>query len=163
MGDSMAFVTGGYSVSMVVIDRQNDSITLNFDLRGATEAAAETGITAILSALDGVSSVNVASYTLRKRTFEDALAIPAVGDNSVKARISARKTDGYQATYDIPAPLEAIFVGATGANNNIVDVADAAVQAYNNLFKVAGVAYISDGEDLAATDAIGGKRTTNGR
>lgn len=159
----MAFVTSGYKVSISVIDRQNDPITLNYNLRAATEAAAEASIAAILAALGNVSSVNVSSYVLRKRTFEDALAVPAVGDNSVKARVQARKTDGYITTFDIPAPLEAIFVGATGANNNIVDVADGAVQAYVDLFKAAGEAFISDGQDLAATDAVGGQRVTVSR
>lgn len=156
----MAIQDDGWFMNLSVIDRQNDDITLRFDLRAADHAAASAAAGTILAALDGVSSVNVLGYNLLNRFFEDAPSVPAIGDASVKARIKARKTDGYATTFDIPSPQEAIFVGATGANNNIVDVADAAVQAYVDLFKAAGVAFISDGEDLAATDAIGGQRVT---
>lgn len=159
----MAITDGGFFMTLTVIDRQNDAITLKYGLRAADAAAAAAAATAILAALDGCSSVNVLGYNLLHRFYENAPSVPAVGDNSVKARIKARKTDGYATTFDIPAPVEAIFVGATGANNNIVDVADPLVQAYVDLFKAAGVAFISDGEDLAATDAIGGQRVTVGR
>ena len=159
----MAIVAGGFFLNVTVIDRQNDSITLSYELQSADYATALVDAATILAALDGVSSANVAGYNILSRFFEDALTVPAVGDNSIKGRISARKTDGYAATIDIPAPLEAIFVGATGANNNIVDLADPAVSAYVDLFKAGAEAFVSDGEVFGAGEGIKGQRVTVGR
>jgi len=149
----MAFVVdgngSGYVANLRVMDRGEEKATMTYELRAATEAAALTAITTIITNLNAVSTLEVLGYNLLKRFINDAIIIPSEGQLQEKARVAFRIANSadYE-TFDIPAPKDTIFLGVNGANSEIVDVADAALVAYGDMFKAAGVAFISDGEDL---------------
>lgn len=149
----MAYVVAGngsgYFLTMTVQDRNLDTSTLTYELRGADEAAALTEVSTILAAFDAVSQAVVIGYNVQKRFWNDSIGIPAAGEVQVKARVSYQLKDSPEKeTFDIPAPKETIFYALTGKLNKVLDVSNAAVIAYADLFRSAGVAFISDGESL---------------
>jgi hypothetical protein len=155
----MALVDQGYEVSVMLQDLQGDTITKTYELQAATEALALTAIGTILTALDINSNCAILGYNLLRKTRESAPAF-GTGDGSVKARLSARKTNGEVASVDIPAPVESIFTAASGPGNNIVDMTNVNIIAYLDLFESGNQAFISDGEFLADASGIDGQRVT---
>jgi len=149
----MAYVPAGngsgYFVTMTVQDRNLDTATLTFELRATSMVDANADTDTIIAAFDAVSQAVVISYNVQQRFWNDSMGIPASGEVQVKARVSYQLKDSPEKeTFDIPAPKEEIFYALTGKLNKVLDVADLAVIAYANLFRDAGVAYISDGESL---------------
>lgn len=149
----MAFVTAGngngFFLTVSVIDRNGDDATLSYELRSADYATALADALIIIARLGAVSQVEVVGYSVATRYVEDAIVQPASGEMQIKARLAVRLADGQgNATLDIPAPMEEIFMTLAGKGNNIVDVTDADVLNYVALFSAAGKAYISDGESV---------------
>jgi len=149
----MAYVAAGngsgYFLTMTVQDRNLDTSTLTYELRAADEAAALTAVATIIAAFDAVSQAVVIGYNVQKRFWNDSIGIPTAGEVQVKARVSYQLKDSPEKeTFDIPAPKETIFYALTGKLNKVLDVADDDVIAYADLFRSAGVAFISDGESL---------------
>lgn len=149
----MAFVTSGhgsgYWMTMTVVDRNLDKSTLEYELRGADEAAALAEATTIVAAFIGVSDANVSNYSVGLRLWNDALTTPSVGELQIKARIAYRiEGTPKRETLDIPSPKEVIFMQLTGPDNKKVNISWPQVVTYTNIFKSAGQAFISDGENL---------------
>lgn len=156
----MALVADGFVMTVTIQDTQGDTVTKRYALRAADAATAETDGVTIRTALAAVTECQIIGYTIGEQYIENAPAFPADADNSIKARISWRKTNARAASFDIPSPIEGIFVGATGQANNQVDMTDAAVLAYAALFYSTGQAYISDDEDLAVGGGLDGQRVS---
>lgn len=150
----------GFFLTVTTRDNGNNRSTLEYALRSADFATAQTDAATILGALGGVSGMAVQSTSLSLREFEDAFAFPASGvEAEIKARISfSLAGQPNTETLDIPAPVAAIFVATSGDSANTVDILDAAVASYMDLFKSTGVAFISDGEDL--DQALRGRRVS---
>lgn len=149
----MAYVVAGngsgYFLTMTVQDRNLDTSTLTYELRAADEDEAITETATIISAFDGVSQAVVTGYHIQLRYWNDSIGTPSAGELQIKARVSFQLKDSPEKeTFDIPAPKETIFYALTGTENKKVNVGSAAVIAYADLFRAAGVAFISDGESL---------------
>lgn len=158
----MAFVTDGFDLSICVVDTQLQDYRMNFKLRATDYATAVTQTATILAALGTVSGTVVKSYKIGATAVEDALVAPTGVDAQVVAEVSyaiVGKVRG--GTFSIPGPLEAVFVGPSGAPNAQVDLTNTDVIAYAQLFQDTGVAYISDGDDLAFMKS--GRRTVGKR
>lgn len=149
----MAFVNigngTGWKATVQIMDRGEEKASLLVELRSATHAAAVTDIQAWIIAFYQVSQCEVLGFNLMQGFVNDAIIIPADGQLQEKARIAFRLegTSEYE-TLDIPAPKDTVFLDVNGANSEIVDVNDASVLAYTNLYKSTGIAFISDGEAL---------------
>ena len=147
----MALVTKGHAsgfwLTVSLTDTQRDVSTKTYELTSADYATAVTDTATILAALGNMSKSVISGYAISIRYEEDAFAYPALADNAIKARLSFQLTDRIdQETHDIPAPKDEIFVAPAGPNNKVVDITDAAVIAYAQLFQAGGEALISDGE-----------------
>jgi hypothetical protein len=156
----MALVADGFAMTVTLQDTQGDTVTKRYALRGADAAAAAADGVAIRTALAAVSESQIIGYSVGEVFIENAPAFPADADNSIKARVSWRKTNARAASFDIPSPVEGIFVGTTGQANNTVDMTDAALLAYAALFYSTGNAFISDDEDLAVGGGLDGQRVS---
>lgn len=139
----------GYFMTVTIIDRNEDSATLTYELRSADETAALADASTILTNLSNVSQARIIGYNVQKRFYNDTPTIPTAGELQVKARIAFKIADSrdYE-TLDIPAPEEAIFLTLTGKGNKIVNTTNVALNNYLNVFKAGGQAFISDGESL---------------
>lgn len=149
----------GYFLSLSLTDTQGDVSTLRFELRGADFATASTNATAVIAGITGVTQSIVSSVAISFVRDEDTFVFPTGADNGVRARMTFQLANSVEkATLDIPAPENNIFTAPFGPNNNVVDLTNAEVIAYAQLFQVGGASYISDGED--SDFVLRGKRTT---
>lgn len=146
----MALVGTGYELSVTLADRGLNQVTKTYEMTATTAADAATDAATILAALNAVTDANIKGYRLSQVFAEDAFATPNDGEVENQALLIMR-LDGdpfKKATHFIPAPVDAIFVGAQGPNYNVLDNTDALVTAYVALFQSGGEAYISDGETV---------------
>lgn len=160
----MAFVSLGFRASFTLIDVGNDPTVKTYELRAASAAVAQTAAEDILPILEAVTNSKVGTYTVSQVFAEDAFIPPVVAGarNSMQALISVAIASNPLKTADlsIPAPVAAVFESTTGPNSDIVDSEAAIVIAYVDMFKAAGLAYISDGETVAANSQTRGIRRT---
>jgi hypothetical protein len=162
----MALVFSRYEGVIHLRDRGGNHAFKEYDLREATlHADALADLAAIVALLDPITNAAVQGYTVRTVYEEDAFAFPT-GDSQVEniARVVAL-IDGAEVgktvNIEIPAPVDGIFMGSAGKPYNIVDVGDSALFAYTDgvYATTGGLAYISDGETIADTNAlVSGKR-----
>ena len=149
----------GFFLSVSLTDSQDDVSTLRYELRGTDFTEALANKTAILTALAGVSGSVISSTSLSFVEDEASFSYPVNMDNGVRARNTFQLAGSTEkATLDIPAPLVTIFQNTVGSGANQVDITDAGVVAYAQLFQSGGAAFISDGEDSAFI--LRGRRTT---
>jgi len=145
----MALVSQGWWLSVTLADKGANQSTLTYQLRAADEIAAQAAATAIRAALNAITDSVEVAYAVSNRYEEETIVYPAAAENEDKASLTVLLTGGNKkANLKIPAPVIGIFQSATGPGANIVDIENALVVAYTDLFKLAGSAYISDGEDL---------------
>jgi|EndMetStandDraft_4_1072995.scaffolds.fasta_scaffold102740_3 hypothetical protein len=147
-------------------DRGGNHAFKEYDLREATTYAdALTDMAAIVALLVPITNARVQDYYVKTVISEDAFAFPT-GDSQVEnvARIVALLDSdevGKTVNIEVPAPVDGLFMGSAGKPYNIVDVGDSALFAYTDgvYATTGGLAYISDGETIADTNAlVSGKR-----
>ncbi|AXH77632.1 MAG: hypothetical protein [Caudoviricetes sp.] len=139
----------GYFLTVTLQDRNMDYATLTYELRATNDIEAEAERAAIFTALGDVSQGVIVGYALSERYVNDSIGIPAAGEVEVKARVSYQMKDSFhKGTFDIPAPKETIFVATTGKGNKVLDITNADVIAYADVFRAAGVSYIGGGNSL---------------
>jgi len=163
----MALVAGRFQVSYDMIDGTGKITVLTRDLRAADFTEALAGAAAHLVLLQATSGDKCVGYRVGQQYAENALgSLPAVTYlNSVQASISAAILDQpfKFASLSIPAPVIAVFVGASGPNANVVDVNAPIVSNYLADFTEAGHCFISDGESLDPVFNASGERVTKYR
>lgn len=146
----MAFVSGGFYLSVTLMDSGANQTTKTYELQAADETEAAAAVTAILSALAGVTSAEITTYQWYEKMVENNVAYPSTGVQIEDMALLEFTIDGNptkKATHTIPAPNPSIFTAATGPGANVLDTADSAVVAYEALFVPStGSAFISDGE-----------------
>lgn len=150
----MALVAQGFTGYITVADNGNDRSTKSYNLRADTYNEAVTAMSTIVTALGNVSDSAIVGYGVTHVYAEDAFTVPtsAAVQNEMQALLSV-SIDGQplkSATITIPAPKAGLFVATSGSGANTIDTTDAAVNAYVDLFKATGEAYVSDTEDAGA-------------
>lgn len=141
--------SGGFFLTLSLIDKQEDQTTKEYELNAADYAAAVAARANIIAAFEAMSDLEIVGVTMSERLDENAIVVPAVGSVSDKLTMSFR-LDGTseKAPHVLPAPKDAIMTAATGAGNNILDFGNADVLVYTGLFLSGGDAFISDGESV---------------
>jgi hypothetical protein len=159
----MGLVTNGWRLRVSLADNGANVTTKRYELTAADAATAATDVAAIIAALNAVTNAVIVTYAYGEEFAEETVVYPAAGiENEDKASITCLLTTGggKKGNLKIPAPVIGIFSSPTGTSANIVDVLDADLITYANLFGVAGEAYISDGEILDSMQS--GKRISAG-
>lgn len=154
-----------WALAVTLVDNGKNETTMRFQLQSAdaTEAAADA--TAIIAAIGGVSDCAIKSYQIEHRYVENALVLPASGveiQNQALITVVLASDPTKSGTLAIPGAKPGIFVGASGDNANIVDIADVAVIAYVDLFTATNEAFLSDGE-LGTLSYVGRRRHVKSR
>ncbi|MEE9580991.1 MAG: hypothetical protein V3V74_06735 [Nitrosomonadaceae bacterium] len=155
----MSLNTQGWFLAVTLVDNGAGSVTLQYKMRSADATEAATDAAAIIAALDAVTNAVIADYYIKHKYSESALTYPAAGiENKDKASITILLAgDGSKkANLKIPAPVIGLFTDTEGGGANVVDMSDAALVTYMDLFKSGQECYISDGEDLSK--GVSGKR-----
>lgn len=161
----MAFIGQGWKLDLTFVDTGGNISTRRFDLVQDDVDGDLTGVIAdvqtVVAAYIAASGAHVSKQTLSKTSVEDAFTLPAgnvnIEDNlQVSAKIFG--TPNKSAVFEIPAPIDTLFVGATGPAHNQADFGDATLSAVVDLYvNGTGVLQISDGETITTTN-IKGKR-----
>lgn len=123
--------------------------------------AFQTAATALMTLLDILTGGAFAGYKLSLQFVEDALALPASGVENENQAFFSGKIDGDptdSATQSIPAAAPAIFVTTSGPGANVVNMANATVVSWLNLFDANGPWTISDGEAWSPSTVKGKRR-----
>lgn len=154
----MALVSNGFVGYVTLIDSGGDSSTLSYQLVAADAAAAATAMGTILTALGAVTDAAVKSYSVAEVFVENALTFPLAGTHVENRAVVTVQIDGEplkKSTVVIPAPDVGIFVASVGPNSNVVDIADAALVSYIDIWRTTGaLAKLSDGETVQDVDGI---------
>lgn len=157
----MAKVYSQWNVTISFIDQGQQQISKTYQVRAdnaALIADVETTVSNLVSDLEAVTTAEVTGFTISKVFVEDSITVPTAAQNENTAQITV-DIDGNplkKALITIPAPAPAIFVAATGPNNNIVDATNTDVSNLVDNFRAGGTVFISDGED--ANVIVGGVR-----
>lgn len=164
----MAFVAAGNSsgffVTFIMIDRNEDVTTKEYELDAADFTIASGIATEMRGDLELVSDCEIIGQHISHRLVEDAVVVPSVGEAQVKARLVVRLDGGQgKATIDIPAPKESLFMALTGKANKVVDVNNVDLLDFLANFETgaAAPAFLSDGEKMAVGGLIEGRKVTS--
>lgn len=122
---------------------------LNYMLQSADYATAVTDAATIFAALQAVSDVNIQKARLSEIT-EYTVSLPSGVDTAIVATLSGKISGSTKSVVvRFPAPKDSLRLGTEGDEYNELDLSNAAVEAYWDLFNPASEAYISDGENTA--------------
>ena len=157
----MALVLDGYEARVTLIDTGANRSVKEYQLTATTFADALSDTQAIIALLDPLTTAVVEKYTVGPRFVEDAFAWPQNSQIENIMQLSALLATGIDktATIFIPSPVNTVWISTTGKGNNVVNIANADVLAYVNMYAAGGYATISDGENVAAAGALqSGKR-----
>jgi len=161
----MAFVAGNWFVSVTLQDEQGNKTVQTYDMDAASAAAAATAATAFTTAYAAITSADIVAYSVGQRYAEDSPTFPAGSHVEMKASVTvALSTPPKRGNLAIASPIAALFVNAgVGPSGNTVDVANAALTTFTNLFKSTATSplYLSDGETL--TNMLSGRRVFRNR
>lgn len=128
----------------VVIAGNGNKTNKKYNLQAVDYASAVTGKDAILAGLALVSDGVIQKTTLSEITpIASNYAASGVQVENL-ASLAIRTVADKPATATIPAPVDGLFLGASGDASNIVDVADADLQTY--FTALSAHTYVSDGE-----------------
>lgn len=156
----MALVSVGWEASITLFDKGSNSGTMQFELQAIDYTTAVASALAVVTALLAITNAVASNYRVTEIFGNDAFLLPVIGELENKASMTAQLAGAGEgkANAKVPAPIDGIFVGApgSGANYNVVDVADALLIAYETVFKSGESAYMSDGQVI--TSFVRGKR-----
>lgn len=156
----MALVSVGWECSITLFDKGSNSGTMQFELQAIDYTTAIASALAVVTALLAITNTVASNYRVTEVFGNDAFLLPVIGELENKASMTAQLAGAGEgkANLKVPGPIDGIFVGApgSGANYNVVDVADALLIAYETVFKTGESAYVSDGQVI--TSFVSGKR-----
>lgn len=145
-----AFLPGRWFTVINMQDNGGDETMKRFELNAADSTEATTIQTALLAAWNNVTDLKVVSYYTYQEEVSDVEALPASGverENVALLSFQIRDKPNKSATVSIPGAKPGIFVANSGAGAETVDMADAAVIAFRDLFiSDPPSVFLSDGE-----------------
>jgi len=157
----MALAFDHYKVIVNLVDSGGNVTTRTFQVDGADETEALTNGGAIVTRLAAITDASIRDYTVGIVLVEDAFALPSGSVNVEEAaEVTGTITDkpAKHAVVSIPAPKIGVFVGTSGPNRNIVDVADTDLNTFMNSFAPGAAGFLSDGETIDSSALVKGKR-----
>ncbi len=155
----MALASQGFQASIKLVDAGGNVATLRPDIVGADFATALANAQAVAAALAVISDALVAGLTVSQKFAEDTETYGAAGSEveNIAQIVTPLETAGKYATFKVPAPADAIFVGTVGPDRNKVDTANTDLLTYIGLFTdktgyttpgADAIALVSDGEKV---------------
>lgn len=151
----MALASVGWELTVTLVDQGGNTSNLRFDLVAADYTTASLDVVNdIIPAIDQGTDAALSSYRLIEK-FEDAAVDFGTGEAENVALITAKiaGAQGKYANIRIPAPVDAMFVAASGPDYNTVNPSANAASDWVDLYSAAvgAVCLISDGEQLEGT------------
>jgi hypothetical protein len=160
----MGLVSIGFVGSATVVDAGGNRSTLRFALTAEDLAGAATDMSTIVGRLVAVTEGLVQGYSVGQRYEDDTDVYGPEGsqiENQALVTALIDTSEFKTVSLRIPAPISGMFVDTVGPNANVIDQANAALQAYLSTFEDGGLATVSDGEvirDSAGSGNFTGRR-----
>jgi len=148
----MAWQSLGYEMTIVSVDNGDNQTVKKFDLVATDMATAEVDALVIIGFYEAVTNSGTVSYSIAHKRYNDSLSVPGGAESQVEAKALLVMRDSVNPlkrhSVRIASPDPTVFLASSGDGANIVDVNDAAVQAFCDMFTPGGSnkAYLSDGE-----------------
>lgn len=153
----MAIVTQGFKGSVKLVDAGGNVSILRPDVEGASFAAALTNLQSLVAAIDALTDALVAGYSLSEVYAEDTAQYGTGEVENIAEVVVPLETAGKYHTFKIPAPVAAMFVGASGPDYNKVNTSYAGLLTYIGLHTdktgygtpgADAISLVSDGEKV---------------
>lgn len=158
----MAFVAQDFELEVAFADNSGAKVTRRYGVvSGTTYADLNTGLAAIISTIAATTDDLIVSYAIRSIWANDTITLPASGvENENQALLTLKLFNDpmHSGILTIPGAKPGIFVGTSGPNANVVDMADSAVTAFVGLFEDGGLLTVSDGQSVVLTGGKGKRR-----
>jgi len=156
----MALARIGFQGNIKMVDGGGNVSYFRPALEGADAATALTNLQAIIAALDPMTDALIAGYSVSDVWAEDTEVYGAVSSEVENIAEVVCRLDAVEAkyhTFRVPAPVLPLFQGTVGPDANKVNIANANLVAFVELFtnktgyQVPGadaIATVSDGEKI---------------
>lgn len=156
----MAWAAGMFGVTVSYIDTGSNVVTREYMMDDTVTTSAEAGVAALAIIADIVPITDAAlpQYRVFQVFYEDALTLPANAqvENQASMTVQLDAVGNKKGNINVPAPKTAIFIGSSGPQNNIINMAANLVTNFLANFLSAGAFTTSDGEKI--TRGLDGKR-----
>lgn len=158
----MAMVGQRFGMTVSFMDSGANQVTREYFMKTgvATYDDAAAAAAAMFPLVNALTGATLPQYRVFQVFEDNAFVLPA--DAGVQVENQASLTmllagiGAKKGNINIPAPVSGIFVGTSGPNLNVVDMADPAIVAFVAQFLAAADFRISDGE--AVSRSLSGKR-----
>lgn len=158
----MAMVAQRFGMTISFVDNGGNQVTREYMMSSsvATYTDAAAAAAAMYPLVNTITAATIPQYRVFQVFEDNAFVLPA--DMGVQVENQASMTfllagiGSKKGNLNIPAPTSGIFVATSGPNANIVDIADAGVEAWADMFLAAGDFRLSDNE--ASSRLLQGRR-----
>jgi hypothetical protein len=156
----MALVNIGFRFFYSFMDTGGNVSTLTFDAVSADYTQALLDLDLVRVELQALTKATLIRYGITDTFEEDAISLPAQAEIENKASITLLLAGSIKrANIRIPAPADALFVGASGPSYNQVNTGNTNLIQLVDYMKAGSFLRISDGEAVDGTTPIqAGKR-----
>lgn len=156
----MAWAAGKFGTTVSFIDTGSNVVTREYMMNDSvtTFAEANTAALAIIATITPITDAALPQYRVFQVNYNDALTLPASAqvENQASLTVQLEAVGNKKGNINMPAPKTTIFVGSSGPQNNIVNMASTLVTTFLANFLSAGAFTTSDGEQI--TRGLDGKR-----
>jgi hypothetical protein len=154
----MALILKGWELSVSLADRGGGISKKHYNLRVTNAAAAAIDASVIVAALDAVTNSTISGYRVIEVFYESDFDYPESDlRNEFKVSLTFRAGVGRKDVNEqIPSPIAAVFLGATGPRTKLVNLRCPELIEYAAIFGKDGQAYISKHKEDATL--LRGKR-----
>jgi len=167
---ALAYSAGPTVIRIVYVDEHSRKSVKDYVVPTAVWDPASDLLAAIVTIRDNlVTQINLNTEALLLNAFivvrqiEDTLSLPGSDChvNEIASIVTNLEAgEGKKAIFQIPAPVDAMFVGASGPDKDRVDTANANLNTFIDMFQTTGGSFtISDGETIDdTTPLVSGRR-----
>ncbi len=156
----MAWAAGKFGVTVSFIDGGSNVVSREYMMDDTVTDSTEAGVAAlaIIADIDPLTDAALPQYRVFQVFYEDALTLPAgvQVENQASLTVQLDAVGNKKGNINVPAPVNTAFVGTTGPQNNIVNMASSLITNFLANFLSAGAFTTSDGEKI--TRGLDGKR-----
>jgi len=160
----MAYVAQDFELEVTFADNSGAKTSRRYGvLTGTTYADLNTALAATIATIAATTDDLIVSYAIRSIWANDTITLPASGvenENQALLTLKLLADPLHSGILAIPGAKPGIFVGSSGPNANVVDMADSAVTDFVGLFMSGGILTVSDGQQVVLTAGKGKRRHT---
>lgn len=157
----MAFTGSTFGATYSFVDNGGNQVTREYAMKPevATYETASASAAEMQPLLDALTGATMPKFRVFQEFVNNTFVLPADAGVQVENQASLtyllQALGSKKANLNIPAPIIGLFTASSGPNANIIDIDNAAIIAFSDMFLAASDFRLSDGEYI--------QRLLNGR